>query len=98
MSLLHEHDAFSEEDDTEEEIVLNNPTRPSRLVIPDSSEHAPNLYADSPRASGRPSYTVSKAEERRRKLIGFSTLVVLILMVLVCIVMIKYLSENENLR
>ncbi|KDO35552.1 hypothetical protein SPRG_00397 [Saprolegnia parasitica CBS 223.65] len=88
------HEQFTEEDDTEEEVVLNV-RRPSRLTIPDPAEKR-NMYADSPRASREPP-TLSLAEQRRRKLIGCSSLAALFLSVVVCIAMIRVLSGNEHL-
>ncbi|OQS04715.1 N-acetylated-alpha-linked acidic dipeptidase [Thraustotheca clavata] len=93
MTLSHEQ--FSEEDDTEEEVVLNV-HRPPRLIVPEPSDKVRNLYADSPRASHEPP-TLSLAEQRRRKLIGCSSLGALFLSVVVCIAMIRVLSGNEHL-
>ncbi|OQR82800.1 N-acetylated-alpha-linked acidic dipeptidase-like protein [Achlya hypogyna] len=89
------HEQFTEEDDTEEEVVLNV-RRPSRITIPDPSEKRSSLYQDSPRASHEPP-KLSAAEMRRRKMIGCSSLAALFLSVVVCISMIRVLSGNEHL-
>ncbi|CAK4666034.1 hypothetical protein LEN26_015078 [Aphanomyces euteiches] len=97
MTLSHEQ--FSEEDDVEEEVVLTvkESRRPSKISIPEPSDKAPNLYADSPRSCRTPP-SLSKAEEKRRKAIGCGSLVALLLMVVVCIAMVRILSGSEHLN
>ncbi|RHY23715.1 hypothetical protein DYB36_001559 [Aphanomyces astaci] len=97
MTLSHD-DQFTEEDDVEEEVVLTvkGSHRPSKLMIPEPSDKAPNLYADSPRASRSPP-SLSKTEAKRRQAIGCGSLVALMLSVIVCIAMIRVLSGNEHL-
>ncbi|RLO08304.1 hypothetical protein DYB28_005712, partial [Aphanomyces astaci] len=97
MTLSHD-DQFTEEDDVEEEVVLTvkGSHRPSKLMIPEPSDKAPNLYADSPRASRSPP-SLSKTEAKRRQAIGCGSLVALMLSVIVCVAMIRVLSGNEHL-
>ncbi|RHY95810.1 hypothetical protein DYB35_002965 [Aphanomyces astaci] len=89
MTLSHD-DQFTEEDDVEEEVVLTvkGSHRPSKLMIPEPSDKAPNLYADSPRASRSPP-SLSKTEAKRRQAIGCGSLVALMLSVIVCVAMIR---------